>query len=84
MTNTFWGDSVTVSGLLTGQDLLREARKRKGEYDVIVLPPNCLNDDNLFLDNLSLEQFETALQMPVAIGQYDLASTISDAFLNHA
>ncbi|MCB2201335.1 DUF512 domain-containing protein [bacterium] len=78
--NRFWGESVTVSGLLTGQDLLRHARSRDYDYDAVVLPPNCLNHDDLFLDNLSLEQFERALQKPVIVGQYNLAATIKDAF----
>jgi putative radical SAM enzyme (TIGR03279 family) len=80
MTNQFWGEMVTVSGLLTGQDLLRESRKRINEYDIVVLPPNCLNNDNLFLDNLSLEQFRAALAKPVVVGQYDLAATIRESF----
>ncbi len=78
--NRFWGHSVTISGLLTGQDLLRHARKHPGRFDVLVLPPNCLNNDNLFLDNLSLEQFRNALGKPVYVGQYDLAATIKDVF----
>jgi NifB/MoaA-like Fe-S oxidoreductase len=79
--NRFWGESVTVSGLLTGQDLLREARAKLQDFDHLVLPPNCLNQDDLFLDNLSLDQFQTVLQKPVSIGQYDLAATIKDLFL---
>lgn len=78
--NHFWGESVTVSGLLTGQDLLRHARSREYDYDAVVLPPNCLNHDDLFLDNLSLEQFERVIQKPVHVGQYDLAATLREAF----
>jgi putative radical SAM enzyme (TIGR03279 family) len=78
--NKFWGGSVTVSGLLTGQDLLRHARKNTNRFDSLVLPPNCLNNDNLFLDNLSLERFRTALGKPVHIGQYNLSATIKDVF----
>ncbi|MDF1543611.1 MAG: DUF512 domain-containing protein [bacterium] len=80
VTNFFWGETVTVSGLLTGQDLLREARKRQDEFDIVVLPPNCLNNDDLFLDNLTLDQFSAALGKPVAIGQYDLAATLKEVF----
>ncbi|MFQ5498234.1 MAG: DUF512 domain-containing protein [Candidatus Zixiibacteriota bacterium] len=80
VSNRFWGDSVTVSGLLTGQDLLRAARSRKELFDVCILPPNCLNDDSLFLDNLSLAQFESVLDRPVVVGQYNLAATLSDVF----
>ena len=78
VTNLFWGETVTVSGLLTGQDLLRVARSKIDEFDTVVLPPNCLNNDNLFLDNLSLEQFTSVLNKEVLIGQYNLAETIKE------
>ncbi|HOD65393.1 MAG TPA: DUF512 domain-containing protein [candidate division Zixibacteria bacterium] len=78
--NEFWGPTVTVSGLLTGQDLLRHARRRHENWDVLVVPPNCLNDDDLFLDNLSLEQFRGVLAKPVLVGQYNVAASLKEAF----
>jgi putative radical SAM enzyme (TIGR03279 family) len=78
--NRFWGAMVTVSGLLTGQDLLRHARSREYDFDAVVLPPNCLNHDDLFLDNLSLQQFQRTLGKPVIVGQYNLAATVKEAF----
>lgn len=78
--NRFWGDSVTVSGLLTGQDLLRFARERLNSFETLVLPPNCLNRDDLFLDNLPLTHFIGALGKPVLVGQYDLAATLRELF----
>ena len=78
--NRFWGEKVSVSGLLTGQDLLRYARSVRDQFDLVVLPPNCLNSDDLFLDNLTLEQFKTGLGKPVLVGQYDLAATLTEAF----
>jgi hypothetical protein len=80
VTNRFWGETVTVSGLLTGQDLLRHARKHLDAYDVLVLPPNCLNNDDLSLDNLTLGQFRSVLGKPVVVGQYNIAETIKEAF----
>jgi len=80
VTNRFWGHSVTVSGLLTGQDLLRHARSKVNDFDVFVLPPNCLNQDDLFLDNLTLEQFRHVLRKPVLLGQYNIAASIQEAF----
>jgi putative radical SAM enzyme (TIGR03279 family) len=76
--NVFWGQTVTVSGLLTGQDLLRAARSMKKEFDTLVLPPNCLNNDDLFLDNLSLDQFRVLLGKEVLVGQYNLPRTIRE------
>jgi putative radical SAM enzyme (TIGR03279 family) len=79
--NHFWGEKVTVSGLLTGQDLLRTARSQGDAYDVCVLPPNCLNHDDLFLDNLSLEQFRRTLNKDVIVGGYNLPDTIHEVFV---
>ncbi|MCD6249360.1 MAG: DUF512 domain-containing protein [candidate division Zixibacteria bacterium] len=81
VTNRFWGKTVTVSGLLTGQDLLQSAREAGDGCDTIVLPPNCLNDDNLFLDNMSLTQFRQTLEKEVVLGRYDLAATIREVFV---
>jgi putative radical SAM enzyme (TIGR03279 family) len=78
--NRFWGEKVTVSGLLTGQDLLRHARTYVDDFDVVVLPPNCINPDDLFLDNLTLEQFKTVLGKPVLVGQYNLVAALVEAF----
>ena len=53
--NSFFGASVTVSGLLTGQDCIRALRQADPIYDKIFLPPNCTNDSNQFLDGVSVE-----------------------------
>jgi putative radical SAM enzyme (TIGR03279 family) len=78
--NRFWGETVTVSGLLTGADLLHDAQKRADTFDAVVLPPNCLNEDGLFLDDMSLQQFRDALKVEVVVGRYNLAQSIKDAF----
>ncbi len=54
--NNFFGGHVTVSGLLTGQDIA--AALQGSNYDVAVLPPNCLNYDDLFLDDWTPAQVE--------------------------
>ena len=79
--NEFWGNSVTVSGLLTGQDLLKSARERCDDADVFILPPNCLNHDDLFLDDMSLDEFRARLGRPVVVGRYDFAQTVRETFL---
>jgi putative radical SAM enzyme (TIGR03279 family) len=80
VSNRFWGETVTVSGLLTGQDLMESAQRMVDECDLLILPPNCLNDDHLFLDDMSLKEFERSLDKPVLVGGYDLAETIMQAF----
>lgn len=58
--NDFFGPGITVSGLLTGQDIAR-ALAGRAVGDAVYLPPNVLNEDGLFLDDMTLEALsETA------------------------
>lgn len=62
--NRFLGPRVTVSGLLTGQDIYNQLKSRhKG--DVVFLPPDCLNEDGLFLDDWTPQQLQDKLGVPV-------------------
>ena len=59
--NRFYGESVTVAGLLAGSDLLRAVHE-PGEHppaedEVILLPAAALNHDDLFIDSLSFDEF---------------------------
>jgi len=53
--NEFYGDSVDVSGLLTGRDFIRVISEDTVHYDLYLLPPNCLNTDGLMLDDETIE-----------------------------
>lgn len=65
--NKFFGEQITVSGLLTGQDIVAQLQGRElGEY--LLLPCNLLRSgERVFLDDMTLEQVESALQVPVNI-----------------
>ncbi|UCD16303.1 MAG: DUF512 domain-containing protein [Candidatus Zixiibacteriota bacterium] len=76
--NSFWGSTVTVSGLLTGQDLLKALRNIYKEFDLAIIPPNCLNNDRLFLDDMSLQQFRRLARMDVRVGSYQIADTVRE------
>jgi putative radical SAM enzyme (TIGR03279 family) len=66
--NGFFGPSVTVAGLLTGQDILR-ALKGKRLGDLVLIPASSLKEDeDVFLDNMHLEQLEHALSVKVLKG----------------
>lgn len=55
--NHFFGRSITVSGLLTGRDILNEMRSLRPE-EVAVISRSCLNEEGLFLDGFSPERLE--------------------------
>ncbi len=64
-TNNYFGNRVTVSGLLTGTDLLK-ALEGKETGDVVFITESQLKDQSeLFLDNMSLSDLEANLKTPV-------------------
>ncbi len=79
VTNDFFGESITVSGLLTGQDILNQLSGRELGAGLL-LPQNVLRSgENYFLDDLTVAELEKALQVPVNIVKssgYDLVQAI--------
>ncbi|KXS50049.1 MAG: hypothetical protein AWL62_467 [Halanaerobium sp. T82-1] len=56
--NEFFGETVTVTGLLTAQDLKKNIKKINPiEYDQIFISEIVLNDQNKFLDEQTKEEF---------------------------
>jgi hypothetical protein len=77
--NSLFGPTVTTAGLLPGM-AMQQALKGRGDLDLVLLPAESVNDDGLFIDNMSFEvlthsmpaavrlskDFTDALQVPVA------------------
>lgn len=66
--NDFFGETITVSGLITGQDLINQIRevKDKGEIlgDILYIPSNMLRmGEQVFLDDVTVNDVESALGM---------------------
>ncbi|MCX6828951.1 MAG: DUF512 domain-containing protein [candidate division Zixibacteria bacterium] len=76
--NRFWGERVTVSGLLTGRDIMAKIKSLPKEYDIILLPPNCLNSDRLFLDDLSFDDLQKKVASEVKVGYYSMIDTLNE------
>jgi len=65
--NDFFGERITVSGLLTGQDIIRQLQG-KSLGDRILLPQNVLRSgEDYFLDDITIGEMEKALQVKVDI-----------------
>lgn len=65
--NDFFGERITVSGLITAQDLIAQS-KGKNLGNTIAIPCNMLRmGERVFLDDLSVEDVENALQVPILI-----------------
>lgn len=62
--NEFFGETITVSGLITGGDLIKQLQGVP--MDRLLLPANMLRQEgDLFLDDVSAEQVEEALGVPI-------------------
>ena len=68
--NEFFGGKVNVTGLLVGGDILNAVPKDAR----VILPAVVLNKDNLFLDDMSFDEFKAKHQgtVEVAVGAKDL------------
>ncbi|MFZ5648837.1 MAG: DUF512 domain-containing protein [Bacillota bacterium] len=63
--NEFFGDMVTVSGLLTGGDILKNSEKLKGS-DIVVLPGTVLRKgSSTLLDDMTTDDLSKALGVTV-------------------
>lgn len=63
--NLFFGGHVNVTGLLTGGDILAAVK----DSERLILPGVVLNNDNLFLDDMSLDGFKRSFQGKVEIAK---------------
>lgn len=67
ITNNFFGEKITVSGLLTGGDI-RDQLMGKELGESLYLPQNVLRSgEDVFLDDLTVSDLEKALQVPINI-----------------
>ena len=78
--NDFFGEAITVSGLLTYQDILKQL-KDKELGSRLILPINMFRSgEETFLDDMTREQLEEALGVPVQIcgsSGYDLIDALN-------
>ena len=68
--NHHFGESITVSGLLTGCDIIEAVGEKKA--DVIFVPESSLrSDEDVFLDDMTLYDVEKALGCRVSMSPND-------------
>ena len=74
--NDFFGPMITVSGLITGQDLIAQLKDQDlGER--LLIPCNMLRaGENVFLDDITVEEAEEALQIKITVVNEDGASFV--------
>ena len=78
--NDFFGHSITVSGLVTGKDLIRQLSARETLGERVIIPANMLRHGvDVFLDDVTPQQLSAAIDRPVLSSEtdgYSLCDTI--------
>ena len=82
--NDFFGETITVSGLITGKDLVKQIKERQDNGEelgrILNIPSNMLRiGEQVFLDDMTVAEVETKLGMkliPVESGGKDFIEAI--------
>ncbi|ONI44695.1 Fe-S oxidoreductase [Epulopiscium sp. SCG-B10WGA-EpuloA2] len=66
--NEYFGKTVTVTGLLTGSDIIRALKGKKLDDKTVLIAENMLKmDEDIFLDNKTISDLEKELSCKVQI-----------------
>ncbi len=69
--NEFFGESITVAGLVTGGDIIKQL-KNKDLGEELLIPSVMLRHENdMFLDNVTIEDIEKELNVKVVVTDND-------------
>lgn len=67
ITNYFFGEQITVAGLITGQDLIKQLKGRDLGQALLLPQVMFKSGEEVFLDDVTLKELENALQVKVNI-----------------
>jgi putative radical SAM enzyme (TIGR03279 family) len=78
--NEYFGETVTIAGLLAGRDILSALEGDPADelQDLVVLPAEALNQDDVFIDDFTLDQLRVALGDTEIRTGYDLVDALAD------
>ncbi len=66
--NRFFGETVTVAGLLTGRDIIQSVADLSSDHDVLLLPDVIFRDgQDVLLDDITVEELERILRIKVRV-----------------
>lgn len=69
--NRFFGGKITVTGLLTGNDLVQALKGQNLGQELFISATMLRNERDMFLDNMTLPELEQALGVKVTVVEND-------------
>ena len=73
--NDFYGESVTVAGLLAGRDIRASVGDTEA-HELLLLPAEALNADGLFIDSMPLSDLKAALSPATVATGYEITECL--------
>jgi putative radical SAM enzyme (TIGR03279 family) len=65
LNSQYWGQEITVTGLLTGQDLITSLSGKKITHPIFIPSVMLKHDDTKFLDDLTVNEVSQQLKIPI-------------------
>lgn len=69
--NDFFGDTITVTGLITAQDLIAQLRDKDLGQELLISSAMVRRDSDVFLDDLTIPDVERELKVPLRVSASD-------------
>lgn len=79
VSNTYFGPTVTTAGLLAGTDIADALASAGGDWDVVLLPAESLNDDARFIDDIALEAMREAFAPARVLPAHEVAMALIES-----
>lgn len=74
--NSYFGNTVTIAGLLGGRDILDALHGSDEPGDIVVLPAEALNADDIFIDDVPLDELRSKLTLSVFCTGYEVTEAL--------
>ena len=69
--NNFFGETITVTGLITGNDLIDQLKNEDLKDGILITKSMLKADEDIFLDNVTLEELKERLNTQVTVAKVD-------------
>ncbi|MDE5582267.1 MAG: DUF512 domain-containing protein [Ruminococcus sp.] len=69
--NDFFGDTITVTGLITGQDIVKQLDGISLGDNLLISSSMLMRDENVFLDDMTVEEVEKKLNVKIRVTRND-------------
>lgn len=63
--NDFFGETITVTGLITAQDIIAQLKDKDLGDELLISKSMLMSDNDIFLDDVTVEDVENALEIKI-------------------